>query len=414
MRIAFFAWEYPPRLVGGLGTYAGYITREYVRLGHDVAVFTMNNGGLKTSEVLHGVSVHRPLGVDVSDLLNVIAEGELRSWGGQLRFFSSIMVNDILCCAKLANQLTRAEGIKFDMACVHDWMGAMAAPTLKGELSLPVVFHVHSTEWGRSGGRGSKAVGDIEHMGAATADRIITVSYAMKEDLAAHGWPADKVHVVWNGIDPAVYDPSKVDMKEIIALRKRYGIGDGEKMILFVGRLNWVKGIMNLVQAMPAVLREHPEAKLVILGTGDEENDIRRLVSRLGLEKSVACRFEFVSEKERILHYAASDLCVFPSLYEPFGIVSLEAMAMEKPIVVGASGVSGLKEQVVGGGPGRTGVHVDGNSPADIAWGILEALRDDGRMKAWGQAARKRVLEYVTWDTAARETLSIYEELLHG
>lgn len=89
-------------------------------------------------------------------------------------------------------------------------------------------------------------------------------------------------------------------------------------------------------------------------------------------------------------------------------------MAMEKPIVVGASGMSGLKEQVVSGGPGRTGVHVDGNSPDDIAWGIIETLHDEVRMKRWGQAARKRVLEYFTWDKAARETLSIYEELVHG
>jgi glycogen synthase len=413
VRIAFFAWEYPPRLVGGLGTYAEYITREYVRRGHDVAVFTMNNGSLRTSEVLHGVSVHRPLGIDASGLLKVIADGELKSWGDQLRFFSSIFVNDILCCAKLANQLTRTDGVKFDMACVHDWMGAMAAPTLKSDLSLPVVFHVHSTEWGRSRGKGSKAVSDIEYLGAAAADRIVTVSYAMKEDLAGHGWPADKIHVVWNGIDPDMYDSSKVDPKEAEALRERYGISKNEEMILFVGRLNWVKGITNLVQAMPAVLKEHPQAKLVILGTGDEENDIRHLIQRLGLEKSVVCRFEFVSEHERILHYAASDLCAFPSVYEPFGIVSLEAMAMEKPIIVGASGVSGLKEQVVSSGPGRTGVHVDGNSPDDIAWGIHEALLDEGRMKRWGTAARMRVLEYFTWDKAAEETLSIYEELLH-
>jgi glycosyltransferase involved in cell wall biosynthesis len=236
----------------------------------------------------------------------------------------------------------------------------------------------------------------------------------MKEDLVNHGWPVEKIHVVWNGIDPAVYDPAKADLKEVQSLRKRYGISEKEKMILFVGRLNWVKGIMNLVQAMPAVLKEHPEAKLVILGTGDEENDIRHLVGRLGLEKSVALRFEFVPEHERILHYAASDLCAFPSLYEPFGIVSLEAMSMEKPIVVGASGVSGLKEQVVNAGPGRTGVHVDGNSPEDIAWGILEALRDEGRMKRWGTAARQRVLEYFTWDKAARETLNIYEELVRS
>ena len=416
MRIAFFSWEYPPRLVGGLGTYAEYITRDYVRLGQDVAVFTMNSGSLKTRETLHGVSVHRPLGVDLSGLLKAISSDELKAWGDQLRFFSSILANSVLCCAKLANQIVRVDGAKFDMACVHDWMGAMSLPALKSELGLPAVFHVHSTEWGRSGGRGSKTVGDLESMGATVADRIVTVSYAMKEDLAAHGWPAEKIHVVWNGIDPGTYDPAKVDGAEVSALRKRYGITDNEKMILFVGRLNWVKGVVNLVQSMPAVLKEHPGAKLVILGTGDEENDIRRLVARLGIERNVVLRFEFVSERERILHYAASDLCVFPSLYEPFGIVSLEAMAMERPIVVGASGVSGLKEQVVSAGAGKTGVHVDGNSAADIAWGILEALRDEDRMKRWGKAARKRVLEYFTWDKAARETLSIYEELVrsHG
>jgi glycogen(starch) synthase len=416
MRIAFFTWEYPPRLVGGLGTYAEYITRDFVRMGHDVAVFTMNTGSLKTSEVMHGVSVHRPLGVDASGTLRIIAGSELQSWGDQLRFFSSIFVNDILSCAKLANQLVKKDGVQFDMACVHDWMGAMAAPAIKSELGLPVAFHVHSTEWGRSRGGGSKAVNDIEHYGSVVADRIITVSYVMKEDLVSHGWNADKVHVVWNGIDPDVYDPSKADASEIKALRQRYGIKDNEKMILFVGRLNWVKGIMSLVQAMPSVLKEYPMAKLVILGTGDEENNISHLVKRLRLDNNVICRFEFVSEHERILHYAASDLCAFPSVYEPFGIVSLEAMAMGKPIVVGASGVSGLKEQVVNSGPERTGVHVDGKSPEDIAWGIKEVLAGDERAKRWGEAARKRVLEYFTWDKAARETLNIYEEMVrsHG
>ncbi len=164
---------------------------------------------------------------------------------------------------------------------------------------------------------------------------IITVSYAMKEDLVSHGWKSDKIYVVWNGIDPSVYDPSKDQLRRSPGTAEKYGISADEKMILFVGRLNWVKGIMNLVQAMPLVLREYPKAKLVILGTGDEENNIKHLIARLGLEKHVVCRYEFVSEHERILHYAASDLCVFPSLYEPFGIVSLEAMAMEKPIVVG-------------------------------------------------------------------------------
>ncbi len=410
MRLAFFTWEYPPRLVGGLGTYAQYVTREFVKMGHDVTVFTMNTGRLKTSEVLQGVSVHRPISVDASGLLRVIAASELQSWGDQLSFFSSILTYSLLSCAKMVNRLIKKENAEFDMACVHDWMGAMALLVLKEELRLPVAFHVHSTEWGRSRGQGSKVVNDIERRGSEMADRIVTVSYAMKDDLVSHGWDAGKVNVVWNGVDPEVYDPSKVDMVEAGVLRERYGAED-KKMILFVGRLNWVKGVVNLVQAMPSVLKEYPRAKLVILGTGDEENNIRHLIKRLGLEEDVACRFEFVSEHERILHYAAADLCVFPSLYEPFGIVSLEAMAMEKPIVVGASGVSGLKEQVVNAGPDRTGVHVDGNSPEDIAWGIKEAIMDEERMARWGKAARRRVLEYFTWEKAARATLGIYEEM---
>jgi glycosyltransferase involved in cell wall biosynthesis len=89
-------------------------------------------------------------------------------------------------------------------------------------------------------------------------------------------------------------------------------------------------------------------------------------------------------------------------------------MAMEKPIVVGASGVSGLKEQVVNSGPERTGVHIDGNDPADIAWGIKEVLADEARAKRWGKAGRERVMEYFTWDKAARDTLSIYEDLVNS
>ncbi|MGA9141629.1 MAG: glycosyltransferase family 4 protein [Methanocella sp.] len=412
MRIAFFAWEYPPRLVGGLGTYAEYITRDLVRMGADVVVLTENTGTLKTSEVVHGVEVHRPLNVDASGIMRIIADGELQSWGDQLRFFSAIFTNDVLCTAKFVNSLIRMEHVQFDMVCVHDWMGGMAASIIKAETDLPVVFHVHSTEWGRSRGEGSKVVNDIEYHTSAIADRIITVSYSMKEDLVRHGWPGEKIFVVWNGVDPEVYSPESVRPQEIEALRAKYGIADDEKMLLFVGRLNWVKGIVDLVQAMPSILKEFPKTKLVILGTGDEEANIRNMLGRLGIRDHVICRFEFVSEHERIVHYAAADLCAFPSLYEPFGIVSLEAMAMEKPIVVGARGVSGLKEQVVSAGHGQTGIHVDGGSPADIAWGVKEILSHPEKAKQWGLNARERVLQYFTWDKASRQTLDVYEGLV--
>ncbi|MDH5459946.1 MAG: glycosyltransferase family 4 protein, partial [Candidatus Bathyarchaeota archaeon] len=216
-----------------------------------------------------------------------------------------------------------------------------------------------------------------------------------------------------NGVDPERYSPESCKPEEVEAIRERYGVKPDEKMLLFLGRLAWVKGITNLVQAMPMVLEEYPNTKLVILGKGEQQNDIVETASRLGIRDKVACRFEFVPEKERILHYAAADVCIFPSTYEPFGIVSLEAMAMAKPIVVGAQGVVGFREQVVPSGPDKNGVHVNGENSADIAWGIKEVLCDSDRAKRWGENGRKRVLQYFTWRKAAEQTMRIYEMLQH-
>lgn len=235
----------------------------------------------------------------------------------------------------------------------------------------------------------------------------------MREDLARHGWPNSKISVVWNGVDPDRYDPKNCKPEEVEAIRARYGIKPNEKLILFLGRLTWVKGVTNLVQAMPMVLEEYPNTKLVVLGKGEQQNDIVETANRLGISDKVACRFEFVPENERILHYAASDVCIFPSTYEPFGIVSLEAMSMEKPIVVGAQGVVGFREQVVAFGPDQNGVHMNGGNPSDIAWGLKEVLCDSDRARKWGENGRKRVLQYFTWRKAAEQTLKIYETLQH-
>lgn len=181
-------------------------------------------------------------------------------------------------------------------------------------------------------------------------------------------------------------------------------------MILFVGRLTWVKSVKNLMQAMPMILEEYPRTRLVILGKGEEQRDVVETANRLGIKDKLIYRFEFVPEDERILHYAATDVCVFASVYEPFGIVSLEAMAMGKPVVVGSHGVVGFREQVISSGADQNGVHINDEDPADIAWGIKEALKDPQRAKAWGENGRKRVLEYFKWK-AAEQTLEIYETL---
>jgi len=125
----------------------------------------------------------------------------------------------------------------------------------------------------------------------------------------------------------------------------------------------------------------------------------------------VIIRSEFVSEEERIAHYALSDVCVFPSFAEPFGIVSLEAMAMKKPVVVGASGISGFREQVIPEGEEQTGIHINGKNPEDIAWGIKEILKNPERAKKMGENGRKRVEETFNLDVLARNTLFLYEKI---
>ena len=162
---------------------------------------------------------------------------------------------------------------------------------------------------------------------------------------------------------------AKSRKEDVASIRSKYGIPNDWNMILFVGRLAWVKGVRNILQAMPTVLKEFPNTKLVILGKGEEQRDIVETADRLNIKNNMVYRFDFVPESERILHYAASDLCVFPSTYEPFGIVSLEAMAMEKPVVVGARGVVGFREQVINSGADQCGIHVNGEDPSDIALG---------------------------------------------
>lgn len=411
MRIAFFVWEFPPILVGGLGTYAEYITREYIELGHDVSVFTLNPGNLPTRDIYKGVEVHRPLTADASNVFPVFVTEDLRRWGTNIKFFNDIFLYNILSSTKMINSLIEKEDYKFDIVCVHDWLSSIAGNIIKNETKIPVVFHVHSTEWGRSGGAGSEVVTHLENQMAERADHIVTVSEAMSEDLVRHGWKTSKISVVWNGVDPDKYDPSIVKPEDIQKVRERHGVPKDGNMILFIGRLTWVKGIKNLVQAMPSVLKDYPKSKLVILGRGEEQKDILELAERLGVANNVICQFEFVPEPDRIAHYAAADVCIFPSTYEPFGIVSLEAMSLAKPVVVGANGVVGFREQVVPGGPDQNGVHVNGNDPADIAWGLKEVLKDPIRAKQWGEKGRKRVLQYFTWRKAAEQTLRVYESL---
>jgi len=414
--MAVLVYEYPPKIVGGLGTYAAEITRKFVLLDHDVSVFTMNDdtGSLPTRELWRGIEIHRPLHIDVSDSLpDVIAE-DVRKWGRGIHMFSKLLVYNYLTASKMVNELVRSEGFLFDIVIAHDWLSAMGAIAIKRELGLPFVFHVHSTEKGRTLGNGSEVVSNIEMRAAQTADMIITVSNAMKDELIGLGFPAEKIRVIYNGVDPEKYNRNQVSEGKVRGIRQRYGLRDDELMVLFLGRLVWVKGVDKLIASMPHILQKIPNAKLVIVGLGDMQDYLNRLAQNLKLQDNVKFRFEFIPEEDRIAHYAACDVAVFPSVYEPFGIVAIEAMSMEKPVVVGASGVSGMREIVTTTGQEQCGFHVNPNDPTDIAWGITSALEDPQKRQQLGQNGRKKVLREFTWDEIAKRTIQNYNELLES
>ena len=416
MKMAVLVYEYPPKIVGGLGTYAAEITRKFVLLDHDVSVFTMNDdtGSLPTRELWRGIEIHRPLHIDVSDSLpDVIAE-DIRKWGRGIHFFSKLLVYNYLTASKMVNELVRNEGFLFDIVIAHDWLSAMGGIAIKRELGLPFAFHVHSTEKGRTMGNGSEVVSNIEMRAAQTADMIVTVSNAMKDELIGLGFPAEKIRVIYNGVDPEKYSRSQVSQEKVQEIRQLYGLKDDDLMVLFLGRLVSVKGVDKLIAAMTHVLQKIPNARLVIVGLGDMQDYLSRLAQNLKLQDNIKFRFEFIPEEERIAHYAACDVAVFPSVYEPFGIVAIEAMSMEKPVVVGASGVSGMREIVVASGEEQCGFHVNPNDPTDIAWGIISALQDPQKRQLLGQNGRKRVLKEFTWDEIAKRTVQNYNELLES
>lgn len=409
MKILYLSYEFPPFHVGGLGTYATEMATRFVKNGHSVTVFSKNPGDAPTKETWKGVEVHRPLLADIVDVLPILMPGDVANWPiSSQNYFAEVFMYNILSTTKVVNDLVGKDGREFDVIVAHDWLSAIGGISIKRSLDKPLVFHVHSTEEGRTRD-GSPTVKDLEKKAGQMADMVITVSDAMKGHLISLGFEPEKIRAVPNGVDHEKYNPNREEFSEdkVKDFREKLGVGD-DPMILYVGRLTWVKGVEPLIRAMPLILKEVPNAKLVILGVGDQQDTIEEFIESNNLHENIITTFEFVDEEERLKYYAACDLAVFPSRYEPFGIVCTEAMSMGKPVVVGAKGVCGFKEQVVASGPGRCGSHVDPDSPDDIARFVIELLKDDELREELGKEARQRVLDNYTLDEIADRTVEIY------
>jgi glycosyltransferase involved in cell wall biosynthesis len=414
MELVFFVNEFPPYVVGGLGTYAEYITKEFVKMGHDVTVFSTHVEGAPTREVYSGVEVHRPIvaNMKIGLLFNSFIPEEVRRWSeeGQ-RYFGELILFNLLSSSKLLNDLVRMEQRNVDLIVSHDWLGSLGGMLASNGLNKPLVFHVHSTEEGRAN-NGSITVKRMERTAVENSNIVITVSYSMRDHLVSLGYDEKKIRVVYNGIDVNRFSPEKVSEEEVNQVRNNLGIKDKELMILFVGRLTWVKGADTLLHAMPQILNRIPKVKLVILGVGDQQDMLKYDTTKLGLQDNVILNYNFLQEDEKIKYYAASDVCVFPSKYEPFGIVCTEAMAMAKPVVVGAKGISGFREQVIPTGPHQCGFHIDPNNSSDIARYVTLLLEYEEIRKKFGKNARKRVLEHFSWSKIAQDTIEVYKEVM--
>jgi glycosyltransferase involved in cell wall biosynthesis len=414
MNIAHFSWEFPPAIWGGLGTFALEITQKQVSRGNSVSVFALNDENkLNISEKWNKVEVYRPKTLDLTSTLGLFSNKDVRSWGSNFKFFADVMDYNINSASQLINTLVKKNGRSFDIIDAHDWLGIVGGMIVKKKLGVPLMFHVHSTEEGRSVGGGSSTIKNIEFEGGQFADCVITVSHAMSDELKNMGFQQEKIRVCWNGVDPKKYDPQNISSEERIKFRQRHGVSDDENLLFFIGRLVTVKGVDNLIRAMPSILEDFPNTKLLVLGIGDMENQLRLIIDELGLKEKIILRTEFVSEEERILLYAAADIVVLPSLYEPFGIVCTEAMSMAKPVVVGARGTNGMREQTISSGNEQCGFHINPFDPDDIVWGVKQVLDSKERSILMGKKARKRVIEHFSWDVVTDKTLEIYKEFIN-
>ncbi|MCX6674617.1 MAG: glycosyltransferase family 4 protein [Methanothrix sp.] len=366
MRIAYISIEFPPRIFGGLGVYVDEISRELVSLGEKISVFTLGDGKLKRYQDMRRVEVFRMYPLPIRDGLEIFLSPETLSWGEGLHFLEDLLSLNQLSAASIM------ENGPFDLCVAHDWLGLLGGMAVKKE-GIPMIYHVHGLEVGRSDNPNPQLVA-LEKRGAEVADRVITVSEAMKQELLTLGTPEEKVSVCYHGVNANFFDPDRADAKILAALRKKHGFAEDDIIILFVGRLESVKGVKELFSALPEVLALHDKVKLLMVGKGSLEAWAAEEMKRQGYS-CVTLVTDFLDAEEKMHTYALADLCVFPSIYEPFGIVALEAAAMGKAAVVGAAGTSGLAEIVKNPATTRpTGVHVNARDSQDIAWGINLAL----------------------------------------
>ena len=300
--------------------------------------------------------------------------------------------------------LMRKIGCKIDLIHAHDWLVATAGIGLKHVFRKPLLVTMHSTEMGRRNNLTTPAermIHETEAWLTYEAWKVICCSdYMINHVKYVFGLPTDKLVMVPNGVNTHNYD-GVFDMAEF---RSKFALPE-EKIVLFVGRLVYEKGIHVFINAVPKILSK-VNAKFIIVGSGYMKEQLLNIVRSMGLEHKVLFQ-GFLDEPSLLKLQRVADVSVVPSLFEPFGIVALEAMAAKSPVVVSdTGGLSEIVEHDV------TGIKVYPNNPDSLAWGITKVLQDADFAKYIRDNAFQRVLERYNWNTIAQQTRSIYESVL--
>ena len=387
MKILMLTWEYPPRIVGGIARVVHDLSKRLIKDGHDVTVVTYRDGDTPYFEDDKGVKVYRV------DNYN-IRPNNFIDWIMQLNFNLVAKASEIIA----------KEG-KFDVIHAHDWLVANAAKTLKHSYDIPIVATIHATEAGRNSGihdETQRYINDTEWLLTYEATEVIVNSNFMKGHIQGlFGLPFDKINVIPNGINLTNFNGIDRDYD----FRRQYA-ADNEKIILYMGRLVYEKGVQHLIAAMPKILNGYNDAKLIIAGKGGMIDELKREADALGLGNKVYFT-GYLNSKQVQKMYKCADVAVFPSTYEPFGIVALEAMLAGVPTVV--SDVGGLNEIVEHGVTGMKSYAGNANSIADS---ILNILYDHQLAANISKNAKTKVKELYNWNKIAQDSHFVYQKAI--